>query len=44
MNGVLLFGWSTAVIFKVLRNAMRIRDTANREQLECEASRPCVSG
>jgi hypothetical protein len=26
MNGVLLFGWSTAVIFEVLRNAMRIRD------------------
>jgi hypothetical protein len=23
MNGVLLFGWSTAVIFEVLRNAMR---------------------
>ena len=27
MNGVMLFGWSTAVIFEVLRNAMRIRDT-----------------
>jgi hypothetical protein len=26
MNGVLLFGWSTAVIFEVLRQAMRIRD------------------
>ena len=26
MNGILLFGWSTAVIFEVLRNAMRIRD------------------
>ena len=25
MNGVSLFGWSTAVIFEVLRNAMRIR-------------------
>ena len=25
MNGVLLFGWSTAVIFEVLRQAMRIR-------------------
>jgi hypothetical protein len=24
MNGVLLFGWSTAVIFEVLRNAMRL--------------------
>ena len=23
MNGVLLFGWSTAVIFEVLRNAMQ---------------------
>jgi hypothetical protein len=23
MNGVLLFGWSTAVIFEVLRNALR---------------------
>jgi polyferredoxin len=26
MNGVLLFGWSTAVIFEVMRQAMRIRD------------------
>jgi hypothetical protein len=26
MNGILLFGWSTAVSFEVLRNAMRIRD------------------
>jgi hypothetical protein len=26
MNGVLLFGWSTAVIFKVMRQAMRIHD------------------
>lgn len=26
MNGVLLFGWSTAVIFEVLRSAMRVRD------------------
>ena len=26
MNGVLLFGWSTAVIFEVLRQAMRSRD------------------
>jgi hypothetical protein len=25
MNGVLLFGWSTAVIFEVLRQAMRIQ-------------------
>jgi Ion channel len=23
MNGVLMFGWSTAVIFEVLRGAMR---------------------
>jgi hypothetical protein len=26
MNGVLLFGWSTAVIFEVLRQAMRLLD------------------
>jgi Ion channel len=39
MNGVLLFGWSTAVIFEVLRNAMRIRDANDREQ-ECVASLP----
>lgn len=26
MNGVLLFGWSTAVIFEVLRQAMRSRE------------------
>jgi polyferredoxin len=26
MNGVLLFGWSTAVIFEVLRQAMRSHD------------------
>ena len=26
MNGVLLFGWSTAVIFEVLRQAVRTRD------------------
>ena len=26
MNGVLLFGWSTAVIFEVMRHAMRIHD------------------
>jgi hypothetical protein len=26
MNGVLLFGWSTAVIFEVLREAMHILD------------------
>ncbi|MBQ0821734.1 potassium channel family protein [Microvirga terrae] len=26
MNGVLLFGWSTAVIFEVMRQGMRLRD------------------
>jgi hypothetical protein len=26
MNGVLVFGWSTAVIVEVLRQAMRSRD------------------
>ena len=26
MNGVLLFGWSTAVNFEVFRQAMRSRD------------------
>ena len=26
MNGVLLFGWSTAVIFEVLRYALRVRE------------------
>ncbi|MCK9909037.1 potassium channel family protein [Microbacteriaceae bacterium K1510] len=26
MNGALLFGWSTAVMFEVLRSAMRVRD------------------
>ena len=26
MNGILLFGWSTAVIFQVLQNAMRARE------------------
>jgi hypothetical protein len=29
MNGVLLFGWSTAVIFEVLRHAMRIRNRSD---------------
>ena len=28
MNGVLLFGWSTAVIFEVLRRAMTIESTS----------------
>jgi polyferredoxin len=30
MNGALLFGWSTAVIFEVLRQAMRSRDHGGR--------------
>ena len=30
MNGALLFGWSTAVIFEVLRQAMRSRDRGDR--------------
>ena len=29
MNGVLLFGWSTAVIFEILTRAMQQRDEAN---------------
>jgi Ion channel len=29
MNGILLFGWSTAVIFEVLRRAMNIRDSSD---------------
>jgi hypothetical protein len=29
MNGALLFGWSTAVIFEVLRQAMHHRDQKN---------------
>ena len=28
MNGVLMFGWSTAVIFEVLRKAMAVRASA----------------
>jgi hypothetical protein len=31
MNGVLLFGWSTAVIFEVLRRAMALRSRAQSE-------------
>lgn len=30
MNGVLLFGWSTAVIFEVLRHAVRARNQAGK--------------
>jgi len=30
MNGVLLFGWSTAVIFEVLRQAMRSRNRVGK--------------
>ena len=35
MNGVLLFGWSTAVIFEVLRKTMMIKagDTRHRDEL-----------
>ena len=29
MNGVLLFGWSTAVIFEILRRALAIADKAD---------------
>jgi hypothetical protein len=32
MNGVLLFGWSTAVIFEVLRRAMRIRGLSDEPE------------
>ncbi|MET0531936.1 MAG: potassium channel family protein, partial [Microvirga sp.] len=28
MNGVLLFGWSTAVIFEILRQTMRSNDSS----------------
>ncbi len=34
MNGVLLYGWSTAVIFEVLRRAMMLRQIANGEPEE----------
>ena len=30
MNGVLLFGWSTAVIFEVLRRAMAVTPLGSR--------------
>jgi hypothetical protein len=30
MNGILLFGWSTAVIFEVLRGALRVTDQGDR--------------
>jgi hypothetical protein len=32
MNGVLLFGWSTAVIFEVLRKALSLQQTAAATQ------------
>ena len=32
MNGVLMFGWSTAVIFEVLRETMTIRAERQRER------------
>ena len=37
MNGVLLFGWSTAVIFEVLRRTlMTIRgEVEHREPIQC---------
>jgi hypothetical protein len=31
MNGVLLFGWSTAVIFEVLRRTMRPANPTERD-------------
>jgi len=31
MNGVLLFGWSTAVMFEVLRTTLRTGSAANRQ-------------
>jgi len=30
MNGILLFGWSTAVIFEVLDRATRMRDGGDK--------------
>jgi hypothetical protein len=33
MNGVLLFGWSTAVIFEVLREAIRFRTPQRLEDV-----------
>jgi hypothetical protein len=32
MNGVLLFGWSTAVIFEVLRRSLSRRTSASAKQ------------
>jgi polyferredoxin len=40
MNGVLLFGWSTAVIFEVLRQAMRVREKADKPRAPQESSSP----
>jgi len=37
MNGVLMFGWSTAVIFEVLRKTMAVKGSAKHL---CFASRP----
>jgi hypothetical protein len=34
MNGVLLFGWSTAVIFEVLRRTVRLADAAARPNVK----------
>ena len=32
MNGVMLFGWSTAVIFQVMNEAFRIRETHQNQK------------
>jgi Ion channel len=40
MNGVLLFGWSTAVIFEVLRQAMRVQEKADKPRVPQESSSP----
>jgi hypothetical protein len=33
MNGVLLFGWSTAVIFEILRRTMAVAAWEGRERV-----------
>jgi hypothetical protein len=38
MNGVLLFGWSTAVIFEILRRALAIVDRADASNPTSKAS------
>jgi hypothetical protein len=37
MNGILLFGWSTAVIFEVLRKAMLILQTRGEKRAQAQA-------